>query len=91
MAEMLGHKYGVACVAFSPNMKHIVSMGYQHDMVVNVWDWKVAASSPNRAFVRFLKRFLPPGDGLEGDWSESRASIPRLGSNAEAEAELAGY
>ncbi|XP_074074916.1 WD repeat-containing protein 62 isoform X2 [Macrotis lagotis] len=40
VAEMLGHKYGVACVAFSPNMKYIVSMGYQHDMVVNVWDWK---------------------------------------------------
>lgn len=41
VAEMLGHKYGVACVAFSPSMKHIVSMGYQHDMVLNVWDWKV--------------------------------------------------
>ncbi|XP_006867468.1 PREDICTED: WD repeat-containing protein 62 [Chrysochloris asiatica] len=40
LAEMLGHKYGVACVAFSPNMKYIVSMGYQHDMVLNVWDWK---------------------------------------------------
>ncbi|XP_015420304.1 PREDICTED: WD repeat-containing protein 62 isoform X1 [Myotis davidii] len=40
VAEMLGHKYGVACVSFSPNMKHIVSMGYQHDMVLNVWDWK---------------------------------------------------
>nr|KAF6408439.1 WD repeat domain 62 [Molossus molossus] len=45
VAEMLGHKYGVACVAFSPNMKHIVSMGYQHDMVLNVWDWKVSLSS----------------------------------------------
>lgn len=43
VSEMLGHKYGVACVAFSPNMKHIVSMGYQHDMVLNVWDWKVSA------------------------------------------------
>lgn len=42
VAEMLGHKYGVACVAFSPNMKHIVSMGYQHDMVLNVWHWKVS-------------------------------------------------
>ncbi|XP_027473429.2 WD repeat-containing protein 62 isoform X4 [Zalophus californianus] len=40
VAEMVGHKYGVACVAFSPNMKHIVSMGYHHDMVLNVWDWK---------------------------------------------------
>lgn len=44
VAEMLGHKYGVACVAFSPNMKHIVSMGYQHDMVLSVWDWKVRAT-----------------------------------------------
>ncbi|KAM9226081.1 WD repeat-containing protein 62 isoform 6-T6 [Dugong dugon] len=40
VAEMLGHKYGVACVAFSPDMKHVVSMGYQHDMVLSVWDWK---------------------------------------------------
>ncbi|XP_004388234.1 WD repeat-containing protein 62 [Trichechus manatus latirostris] len=40
VAEMLGHKYGVACVAFSPDLKHVVSMGYQHDMVLSVWDWK---------------------------------------------------
>ncbi|XP_066437645.1 WD repeat-containing protein 62 isoform X2 [Eleutherodactylus coqui] len=40
ISEMLGHKYGVSCVCFSPNMKYVVSVGYQHDMVVNVWDWK---------------------------------------------------
>ncbi|KAM4640954.1 WD repeat-containing protein 62-like [Discoglossus pictus] len=40
VSEMLGHKYGVSCVRFSPNMKYVVSVGYQHDMVVNVWDWK---------------------------------------------------
>lgn len=27
--------------SFSPNMRYIVSVGTQHDMIVNVWDWKV--------------------------------------------------
>ncbi|KAF4070758.1 hypothetical protein AMELA_G00277220 [Ameiurus melas] len=40
VAELQEHKYGVACVAFSPNSKYIVSIGYQHDMSVNVWAWK---------------------------------------------------
>uniref|UniRef100_A0A8B9KVT2 Mitogen-activated protein kinase binding protein 1 n=1 Tax=Astyanax mexicanus TaxID=7994 RepID=A0A8B9KVT2_ASTMX len=40
VAELQEHKYGVACVAFSPNSKYIVSVGYQHDMIVNVWAWK---------------------------------------------------
>ncbi|KAG8448708.1 hypothetical protein GDO86_015686, partial [Hymenochirus boettgeri] len=30
----------VLCVCFSTDMKYVVSVGYQHDMVVNVWDWK---------------------------------------------------
>lgn len=42
VSELQGHKQGVACVAFSPNMKYIVSVGYQHDMTVNVWDWRVS-------------------------------------------------
>jgi WD domain, G-beta repeat. len=25
---------------FSPNQKFVVSVGCQHDMIVNVWDWK---------------------------------------------------
>ncbi|KAK1795986.1 hypothetical protein P4O66_009080 [Electrophorus voltai] len=40
VTELQEHKYGVACVAFSPNSKYIVSVGYQHDMGVNVWAWK---------------------------------------------------
>ncbi|XP_025061085.1 mitogen-activated protein kinase-binding protein 1 isoform X10 [Alligator sinensis] len=40
VAELQEHKYGVACVSFSPSSKYIVSVGYQHDMIVNVWSWK---------------------------------------------------
>ena len=41
LAEVQSHKYGVACVAFSPSSAYIVSVGYQHDMTVSVWEWKV--------------------------------------------------
>ncbi|CDQ91660.1 unnamed protein product [Oncorhynchus mykiss] len=40
VAELQEHKYGISCVAFSPNSKYIVSVGYQHDMIINVWAWK---------------------------------------------------
>ncbi|XP_046819330.1 uncharacterized protein LOC124424389 isoform X4 [Vespa crabro] len=40
IAEFSGHKYGINCVAFSPSNKYVVSVGSQHDMIVNVWDWK---------------------------------------------------
>lgn len=47
VCELQEHKYGIACVAFSPNGKYIVSVGYQHDMVVNVWNWKVTEAWPS--------------------------------------------
>ncbi|XP_038075737.1 WD repeat-containing protein 62-like isoform X2 [Patiria miniata] len=40
LTELHGHKFGINCVAFSPNLKYVVSVGEQHDMVVNVWNWK---------------------------------------------------
>lgn len=43
VAELQKHKYGVSCVAFSPNGKYIVSVGNQHDMIVSVWAWKVTS------------------------------------------------
>lgn len=43
VAEVQCHKYGISCVAFSTNSSYIVSVGYQHDMTVSVWDWKVSA------------------------------------------------
>ncbi|CAG8486907.1 7546_t:CDS:10 [Ambispora gerdemannii] len=38
--ELKGHKYGVLALAFSPNMKYVVSLGFQHDGYLNVWNWK---------------------------------------------------
>lgn len=38
--ELSGHKFGITCVAFSPNNKYLVSVGTHHDMVTNVWNWK---------------------------------------------------
>ncbi|XP_013102942.1 mitogen-activated protein kinase-binding protein 1 isoform X6 [Stomoxys calcitrans] len=40
VAEFVDHKYAVTCVAFSPTGKFLVSVGSQHDMIVNVFDWK---------------------------------------------------
>ncbi|KAL1117743.1 hypothetical protein AAG570_004058, partial [Ranatra chinensis] len=40
IAELTGHKYYINCLAFSPSQKYIVSVGSQHDMIVNVWDWR---------------------------------------------------
>ncbi|CAG8496566.1 11199_t:CDS:10 [Acaulospora colombiana] len=40
IAELKGHKHGVLALRFSPNMKWIVSLGFQHDGYLNVWNWK---------------------------------------------------
>lgn len=41
IAEFLGHKYAISCIAFSPTGKYLVSVGSQHDMIVNVFEWKL--------------------------------------------------
>ena len=55
VAELQEHKYGISCVAFSPNSKYIVSVGYQHDMIVNVWAWKVASYSLIRSSLGLIR------------------------------------
>lgn len=40
IVEMKTHKYGVSCVQFSPNGKHLISLGLPHDGYMCLWDWK---------------------------------------------------
>ncbi|KAL0375302.1 UNVERIFIED_CONTAM: WD repeat-containing protein 62 [Sesamum radiatum] len=38
--ELKGHQFGVACVAFSPDGKHLVSVGFPRDGCICLWDWR---------------------------------------------------
>lgn len=40
VAELKGHRYGIACLSFSPPGKHLVSVGAPHDGQICIWDWK---------------------------------------------------
>jgi WD40 repeat protein len=40
VAELKGHKFGVSCIKFSPNGRLLVSVGFEHDQTLNVWDWQ---------------------------------------------------
>jgi WD40 repeat protein len=44
VSEFKGHKYGVASLAFSPDMKYIVSVGFQHDGYLYLTDWKLGTT-----------------------------------------------
>ena len=37
------HFLSVCFQSFAPNNKYVVSVGSQHDMIVNVWDWRTGA------------------------------------------------
>ncbi|KAF9925420.1 mitogen-activated protein kinase binding protein 1 [Linnemannia zychae] len=40
VGELQGHKFGVQAVHFSPNSKFVVSLGFQHDGYIHVWNWR---------------------------------------------------
>ncbi|KAI8590255.1 WD40-repeat-containing domain protein [Geranomyces variabilis] len=41
VSELVGHKYGILALAFSPDNKFLVSLGYQHDGAVHLWNWRL--------------------------------------------------
>ncbi|KAL5983258.1 hypothetical protein ACLOJK_017342 [Asimina triloba] len=40
LAELKGHRYGVSCIDFSPDGKHLVSVGFLNDGYICLWDWR---------------------------------------------------
>ncbi|EFA05055.2 WD repeat-containing protein 62-like Protein [Tribolium castaneum] len=97
VAEFVGHKYGVNCVAFSPSGKYVVSVGTQHDMIVNVWDWKnnvkVASNKVSTkvkavAFAENGSYFVTVGNRhvkfwfLEYGKSKYKEAVPLMGRSA---------
>ncbi|XP_068901374.1 mitogen-activated protein kinase-binding protein 1-like isoform X6 [Tenebrio molitor] len=97
VAEFAGHKYGVNCVAFSPSGKYVVSVGTQHDMIVNVWDWKnnvkvasnkVSTKVKSVAFADNGSYFVTVGNRhvkfwyLEYGKSKYKEAVPLMGRSA---------
>ncbi|KAF8940681.1 mitogen-activated protein kinase binding protein 1 [Dissophora ornata] len=49
VGELQGHKFGVQAVHFSPNSRLLVSLGFQHDGYIHVWNWRTGLQiSSNR-------------------------------------------
>uniref|UniRef100_A0A2I2Z2S5 Uncharacterized protein n=1 Tax=Gorilla gorilla gorilla TaxID=9595 RepID=A0A2I2Z2S5_GORGO len=91
VAELQEHRYGVACVAFSPSTKYIVSVGYQHDMIVNVKNTvaasnKVSSRVTAASFSEDCSYFVTAGNRHIKFWylddsktSKVNATVPLLG------------
>ncbi|XP_048127129.1 mitogen-activated protein kinase-binding protein 1 isoform X1 [Rhodamnia argentea] len=93
VSEMKGHFHGVACIAFSPDGKHLVSVGGY----IYFWDWqsgrlatKVKASSSCSAiasvtFSSDTKYILTAGNKHLKLWSVALSSRTRFNGEAETQ------
>ncbi|KAI4801648.1 hypothetical protein KUCAC02_019528 [Chaenocephalus aceratus] len=90
VAELQRHQYGVSCVAFSPNSKYIVSVGNQHDMMVNkdvvVAANKVSSQVTGVSFSEDSSYFVTVGNRHVKFWyldhckaNKASAPVPLLG------------
>ncbi|ELU17931.1 hypothetical protein CAPTEDRAFT_22608, partial [Capitella teleta] len=98
VSEFVAHKFGINCVDFSPNSKFIVSIGSQHDMGINVFNWKsnlkmasnkvankvtaVCFSEDSNAFVTVGTRHVKFWDLDSSCKSRINQTVPLNGRNA---------
>ena len=67
MATLAGHKYGVACLSWSPSTDLIASVGFQPDGQLLVWDWQaeqIVASNTSLADKMLSASFSEDGRRL---------------------------
>nr|XP_043622412.1 mitogen-activated protein kinase-binding protein 1 [Erigeron canadensis] len=73
IAELKGHRYGVACTAFSPDGKHLVSVGTPQDGNLCLWDWR------SGSLFKKLKTCSPFSDVSSVSFSADASSILTAG------------
>ncbi|KAK3832326.1 MAG: quinon protein alcohol dehydrogenase-like superfamily, partial [Linnemannia gamsii] len=72
VGELQGHKFGVQAVQFSPNSKFVVSLGFQHDGYIHLWNWRTNTQiASNRVTSRSSTRVLDGRSGILGELRDS--------------------
>ncbi|CAK8688406.1 unnamed protein product [Clavelina lepadiformis] len=94
--SLSGHKFGISSVSFSPSGKYVISIGYQHDNVINVWDWKkdklaatnkVSTKVKSVAFAEDSSHFITVGNRHVKFWylensTTDNTTVPLKGRSA---------
>lgn len=44
VAQLRGHQFGIAGLAFSPDSKYLISAGFQQDGFLHFWEWRSGKS-----------------------------------------------
>jgi len=44
LADLKGHRFGVGAMSFDPISRYLVSVGFEHDKHLFVWDWRKEVS-----------------------------------------------
>ncbi|KAI9034000.1 WD40-repeat-containing domain protein [Phycomyces nitens] len=96
--ECRGHKFGVFSLAFSPNMRYLVSIGFQHDGYIYVWNWrkgtklagnKITSKVNSLSFAKDGTYFVTAGLRHFKYWYlDARGRIPKRGNLSSRETQV---
>ncbi|XP_057983325.1 uncharacterized protein LOC131168119 isoform X1 [Malania oleifera] len=94
ISELKGHQYGVECIAFSSNGKHMVSVGFPHDGYMCLWDWRSGVLVTKHKTSSFCSSVLSVSFSSDGNsivtagkkhlklWAVSSCTKPRSNNGA---------